>query len=79
MKDPWEDYRADPLTPEELQRVRLHIAETTRKLDLLWFLWGWLATAVQDRKAWVAAAAISAFLWGERIIEGLQRVMGVGP
>ena len=79
MQDPWKDFRDDPLTPDELQRTRWLLAALEAKVAALWFLWGWLATAVKDAKAWGAAVAVAGLLWGERIIEIVRSALGVGP
>jgi hypothetical protein len=79
MREPWEDFKDDPLTPTELQRARHFMAVTQSRLDALWLLWGWLAAAIQDRKMWGAAIAVSALLWGKDFAEAARKLMGVIP
>ncbi len=75
MKEDWEDLKEDPLTPEELQRTRM----TLTRVDQLWTLWGWLASAVRDYKAWAAFIAVAGFIWGEQLVAALGKLVGVLP
>ena len=80
MQDPWKDFNKEPFSPEDHQRIRWLMARLEERVAALWRLWGWLATAVSDRKAWASAGAVgvAVILWSGKFSEFVRAVMGAG-
>ena len=70
----WSNYKDTPLTPEELQRVRLALDRTEAAQPIL----GPAVAAVTSWRAWLFAVAFVVWINRPDILAALQTLVGGG-
>jgi hypothetical protein len=68
----WNNLKDDPLTPEELQRVRL----ATERTEESWPIIGPMVAALRNWKAWLFAAIFVAWINRPEIVAAITALIG---